>query len=257
MRYQNENFNGELDFRSNAHDTWSVESHLHEYSELLFCKSGECLAIVNGTESRLCAGELIFIPPHYVHRYDCPDGEVICAVFSNDLIPLYSKALGGRYYRPAPTEAGALSELLLRFPTLDRRDYLTVSGYLSLILARVMETAAFDKTRQGDGALYQKVISYVAEHYAEELSLASLARQFGYNEKYLSHALHELTGIHFRALVNFYRIGQAKTLLERNKDMTVATVAAECGFGAVNTFNREFRRTQLMTPSEYRRRYAQ
>ena len=257
MKYQNENFNGELDFRSNVHDTWQVDAHLHEYSEILYCEKGAGTVTVGGSVISLLEGELVWIPPNYVHRFDFPSARVICAVFSNDLIPLYIKALAGRRFCPSATDLGELREIPLRFPTLSRADYLTVSGYLNLILSRVMASADFDNARTGDGELYQKVISYVAEHYAEDISLGSVAKEFGYHEKYLSHALHELTGIHFRGLLNFYRLRHAKSLLEKNRSLTVAAVAAESGFGAINTFNREFRRACGVTPSEYRRRYAQ
>lgn len=258
MEYHNENFNGELDFRCKAHDAWQIDAHLHEYSEILFCKSGRALAYVGEREIALSENQLVWIPPNYVHRFECRDARVICAVFSSDLIPLYAKVLAGRHLRPTATDMGELCELLVRFPALSRADdCLTVSGYLNLILSRVMASADFDDARGGDGDLYQKVISYVAEHYAEDISLGGVAKEFGYHEKYLSHALHELTGIHFRGLLNFYRLRHAKSLLEKKRGLTVAAVAAESGFGAVNTFNREFRRAFGETPSEYRRRYAQ
>ena len=50
MEYQNENFNGEYDFRSRYHRDWKMGANLHEYSELLYCKSGEAYAIVNGNK---------------------------------------------------------------------------------------------------------------------------------------------------------------------------------------------------------------
>ena len=48
MEYQNENFNGEYDFRSRFHDGWQVKAHLHEYSELLYCENGNGTVTVNG-----------------------------------------------------------------------------------------------------------------------------------------------------------------------------------------------------------------
>ena len=75
----------------------------------------------------------------------------------------------------------------------------------------------------------------------------------GYNEKYLSHSLHDLTGIHFRQLLNFYRIDRAKKLLTESPSANIGAIAMECGFGALNTFNREFKRIVGMTPREYRR----
>lgn len=256
MEYHNENFNGQYDFRSRFHRGYHVPLHLHEYSELFYCKSGSGSVVIHGKRMQLQEGELIWLPPNYVHQYDFDDAEVICTVFSNDLIPLFFKTLGERYFCVCAVPMGELSEMVECLPTLSKGNLLQVVGYLNLICARVMERADFEESRPTDGVLYQRVISYLSEHYMENLTLTQVAKEFGYNVKYLSHALHDLTGIHFRRLLNFYRINRAKQLLETKRNMNIATVASESGFGALNTFNREFKSVVGMTPHAYRDFFA-
>ncbi len=257
MKYQNENFNGTCDFRSRFHDGWRVSEHLHEYSELLYCQKGEGTVIINGQEILLGEKQLVWIPPNYVHRYECGSAQVVCAVFSNDMIPFFFKALAGRYFCVSAVNADELSGILDRFYQLDREDYLTVSGYLNLVCAKVMKQSNFEGAKRTDGILYQKVISYLSEHYTEDVTLSKVAKKFGYNEKYLSHTLHELTGIHFRQLLIFYRINHAKQLLEKEKDKKITSVATESGFSAINTFHRTFKEMTGLTPSEYKRKFAE
>ena len=255
MRYQLENFNGEYDFRCRFHDGWQIGANLHEYSELLYCKQGQGIVTVNGQALTLTTGQLIWIPPNYVHKYDFPDAQVICAVFSNDLIPLFFQVLSGRYFCVKAIDMEDLSyipELLL---TLKKGDSLRISGYLNLICHKVMATAEFETGKHNDGILYQKVISYIAEHYTEDISLAQIAKLFGYNEKYLSHTLHDLTGIQFRQLLAFYRIGHAKKLLATAKNRDISDIAIDSGFSALNTFHRTFKEFTGMTPSEYRKKH--
>jgi AraC-like DNA-binding protein len=254
MEYQNENFNGEYDFRSRFHEGWYIPENLHEYSELIYCVSGSGIVTVNGKRIPLKEKELIWIPPNYIHRYDFDSSDVICAVFSNDFIPLFFRTLGDRYFCVSAVNMEQMSEVLEKFPELNKNDTLRISGYLNLICARVLERSEFEQTRHTDGILYQNVISYLSKHYTENLALSQVAKAFGYNTKYLSHTLHELTGINFRRLLNFYRINHAKKLLENAKSMNVSAVAAESGFGALNTFNREFKKLVGMTPSVYRKR---
>ncbi|MBQ8716993.1 MAG: helix-turn-helix transcriptional regulator [Clostridia bacterium] len=253
MRYHNENFNGTFDFRSKFHQNWRVELHLHEYSEILYCKKGNGYVTVNAEVIPMKGGEMVWIPPNYIHQYDFDCADVICAVFSNDFIPLFFKELGSRYFCVSAMKAGQLSEILESFPRLDGKDTLRISGYLNLIGATVMKQAGFEAARRTDGILYQKVISYISAHYMEGITLSQVAKVFGYNEKYLSHSLHDLTGIHFRQLLNFYRIDRAKKLLTESPSANIGAIAMECGFGALNTFNREFKRIVGMTPREYRR----
>ena len=118
----------------------------------------------------------------------------------------------------------------------------------------MLERSNFENARQTDGILCQKVFAYLAKNYADNVSLSQMAKTLGYNEKYLSHALHDLTGIHFRRLVSFYRINRAKKLLADSKEMNISTIATMCGFNALNTFNREFKAIVGMTPREYQHR---
>lgn len=256
MQYQLENFNGEYDFRSRFHDGWQINANLHEYSELLFCQKGTGVVTVNGQDILLKEGQLVWIPPNYVHRYDFPEAQVICAVFSNDLIPLFFKALAGRYFCVSAVDMDELSCLPGLFPALKKEDYLLVSGYLNLICAKVISRAKFESGRHSDGMLYQKVISYIADHYKEDISLKQIAKLFGYNEKYLSHTLHELTGIQFRQLLAFYRIGHAKMLLTTDQNQDITSIAMNSGFAAINSFHRTFKEMTGMTPSQYKKIYS-
>ncbi len=255
MIYQNENFGGAYDFRSGLHEGWQVDAHLHEYSEILYCRQGEGKVTVNGKALTIGRGQLIWIPPNYIHSYDCEGAEVTCAVFSNDFVPLFFRALEGRYFCPSATNMGELCETLSRFHTLKKEDYLVIGGYLQLIGARVLANAQLSEARQTDGALYQKVISYLSEHYTESISLSSVAKTFGYNEKYLSHLLHDLTNMHFSKLIALYRVEHAKHLFETEPQQSVTEVMASSGFSALNTFHRAFKEMTGCTPLEYKKRF--
>lgn len=256
MKYQSENFNGSYDFRCGYHNGWYMETHIHEYSELLYCKRGTADVFVNGKHIRLPEKNLVWIPPNSIHQYQCENADVICAVFSHDFIPLYFAETKQARPIPAAVELSDMADVLDRFHTLNKKDRFLISGYLNLIYARVLEQASFEKAAATDGVLYQKIISHLSTHFHEDISLRSLAKTFGYNEKYLSHCLHELTGVHFSKLLSLYRVEHAKKLLS-DKHNNIAGIAMQCGFSAVNTFNRTFREMTGMTPSQYRKTASQ
>lgn len=252
MKYQSENFNGSYDFRCGYHNGWYMETHIHEYSELLYCKLGTADVFVNGKHIRLPEKHLVWIPPNSIHRYQCENAHVICAVFSHDFIPLYFAETKQARPIPAAVDLSDMADILDNFHTLDKKDRFRISGYLNLICARVIGQSDFEKAGATDGVLYQKVISYIADHFSEDVSLRGLARHFGYNEKYLSHCLHALTGVHFSKLLSLYRVEHAKKLLAHSNG-SIADIAMKCGFSAVNTFNRVFKTMTGTTPSEYRK----
>ena len=257
MKYQIENFNGILDYRSRFHRSWNVGIHLHEYSEVLYCKEGQGTVLVNGCSVQLKAGQFVWLPPNYIHQYDFPDAELVCAVFSNDFVPLYFQASEGKHLVVSAIEAGNLSTILECLHTLKKEDALYISGCLNLICSEVMKRSEFSAAMQSDHVLFQKVITYLEEHCDEDITLAETARYFGYNEKYLSHTLHSLTGIHFRKLLSFYRVNHAKKLLLKSPELSVAQIAMKCGFSAINTFHRAFKDMTGMTPWEYRQKNRQ
>ena len=75
MRYQSENFNGELDFRCREHFGWRIQANIHEYSECLYCRKGSGIVTVNGEVILLREKEFVWLPPNYVHQYDCEEAD--------------------------------------------------------------------------------------------------------------------------------------------------------------------------------------
>ena len=253
MRYQNENLGGEFVFRCKMHFKWEVDMHLHEYSELLYCKSGECGVYVNGDNFILNGGEFIWVPSNYIHMYKSQNAELLCAVFSNDYVPLYNKITGEKKLKVLPISALGIEDYLDGLMKTQKDDFLKLGGFLTLICSRVFENAVLEESRAIDEILYQKVIFYISSHYTEDITLSEIAKRFGYNEKYLSHTLHELTGTHFRKLLTLYRINRAKELLSAKGNVNISAIALSCGFSALNTFHRAFKEITGVTPTQYKR----
>ena len=253
MRYQSENLGGNFVFRCKRHSHWEVDMHLHEYSEILYCEKGTCEVNVNGESFLLRENEFLWLPPNYIHMYKAENASLLCAVFSNDYVPLFYKMTGEKKLKVSAVSASGIEYLFEKTANTKAENFLTLGGCLTLICARVFENSVLEESRAIDEILYQKVISYISEHYADDVTLSDIAKRFGYNEKYLSHTLHELTGIHFRKLITIYRINKAKDMLLSKNDLNVSDIADACGFSALNTFHRAFKEITGVTPTEYKK----
>lgn len=257
LEYQTENFFGVYDFRCRKHQDFFVDSHLHEYSEILYVHRGNGDLSVNGKAIRMPEKTMIYLPPNVIHEYYCTHAEVWCAVFSNDFIPAFFQELGGERTIPAPVAVGELLPVMEALFSEEEKGKMRLAGLLNLLLEQIVKESVLTDADQGDSVLYQKVISYLSEHFREEVTLSEVAEAFGYHPKYLSAKLHGLTKMHFCRLLSLYRIGYARTLLEkREADMTITRVADESGFSSLCTFHRAFRELVGMTPSEYRDRHS-
>lgn len=253
--YQKENFNGIYDFRCRFHDGFIIESHIHEYSEILYCQNGNCDILINGKMLHLNEGEFAFIPPNYLHQYNLVDVNVICAVFSNDFIPLFFKFGKGKKLIMKNFKSEEIKCIFEELPKINPNNAILITSYLNLICNKVIEQGDFEKGTSSNSELYQRVISYLAENYNKDISLKQIAKTFGYNQKYLSYTMHSLTGIHFSDFIALYRVECARKLLA-NSEYSVAEISMRCGFSAINTFNRQFKKLTSKTPTQYRKLYS-
>ncbi len=96
-----------------------------------------------------------------------------------------------------------------------------------------------------------RVISYLHEHYREEISVAKLMRTAALSRS----SLHRLFKLHTSTTVVEYvaqlRVGNACALL-LNSQKSVAAIADEVGYRNLANFNRQFKMFKKKTPREFR-----
>ncbi|MDY0160104.1 MAG: AraC family transcriptional regulator [Bacteroidales bacterium] len=87
-----------------------------------------------------------------------------------------------------------------------------------------------------------------------DLSLDDLADAAGVNSYELSHFLNHQIDSSFYRLVNTYRVGEVKKMLNNynNNKYTLLAIAFECGFNSKSSFNRIFKEFTGFTPKEYK-----
>ncbi len=109
--------------------------------------------------------------------------------------------------------------------------------------------------------LVQKVKDlFVSEetYLSSEATLKAIASELDVNPRILSQAINENEQMNFSEFVNHYRIERAKELLiaPARKQDKIATIAFDCGFGNVTSFNVEFKSRVKLTPSQFRKQFA-
>ena len=99
--------------------------------------------------------------------------------------------------------------------------------------------------------VFSAVLTYINDHYKEEISLDTVADFSGFSRYYFSRSFRHQTGYSFKEYLCRKRLEAAMDLLTRTT-RPIRDVAAESGFGSVATFNRLFRESKGCTPSQYR-----
>ena len=102
-----------------------------------------------------------------------------------------------------------------------------------------------------DRPMAERVVEYIEQNYANELSLSDVAAAFGYTAAHFTTAFRRSTGIPVTAWIIRRRVLAARTLLGR-ADVSVAFACDAAGFNDMCYFTRQFQRHVGVTPGRFR-----
>ena len=100
------------------------------------------------------------------------------------------------------------------------------------------------------------ITRYMQEHLAEEISLPVLAEEFHLNAQYISQLFKSKIGVDFLAYPINIRMEHAKKLL-LTTPLSIAEVSEQSGYGDYRVFTKTFKRSEGITPSQYRRDFLE
>jgi len=124
-------------------------------------------------------------------------------------------------------------------------------AYVVKIIEKALELReSVASNRYGD--VVDAVIKYIDENYAdEELSLNLLASHVNFSPNHLSMVFSQQTGQTFIKYLTDYRMNKAKELLKCTGKRS-SVIAMEVGYKDSHYFSYLFKKTQGMTPTQYR-----
>ncbi|MED5020126.1 helix-turn-helix domain-containing protein [Paenibacillus chibensis] len=107
-------------------------------------------------------------------------------------------------------------------------------------------TEAPDRKQQFD-----EILDYIRTHYNEELSIEYFAEQMNMSAGHFSRMFKEEVGEKYVEYIAKYRISKAKQFLLET-DLKIDDIAEQIGYWGRNSFIRNFRRYEGITPAKYR-----
>lgn len=156
----------------------------------------------------------------------------------------------------AAVEAGAAqSEVLgLRFQHLTElaliEDEEQLSSWLRGSVVRIFEVVERHQTAALPSTV-ARALKIIREESGGELTRTAVARKAGVSPSHLAELLQERTGRSFTELVREARIDRACELL-RSTELSMAEIAADCGFCDQSYFTHVFQKLKSETPKQYR-----
>lgn len=104
--------------------------------------------------------------------------------------------------------------------------------------------------------LYHDIVDYVKRNIHKNLTVGCIAKEFGYNEKYLSHMFGQISGLTLKQFILQSKIGEANFLLS-DTNMQIAEISNTLGFSDCHNFMKCYKKITGLTPTEYRNSFSQ
>lgn len=250
-----------------------VALHHHDFFEVYFFLSGSVQYNIENRSYLLTPGDVLLISPMELHQpMFGPEHKVYeRIVLWVDKQFLEGFSLPGQEFthcfdttRPGHTnllrpEGVArqfleflLTQLLAEQDSTDQFQEIAALTYLGQILIALnrlaVQSSREESVSASNSAVYN-VLSYINEHYREDLSLDHLANQFFISKYHLSREFQRLVGTSVHRYIVQKRLVMAKQMLSEGRPSS--EVYQHCGFGDYSNFYRAFKAEYQISPKDY------
>ena len=228
--------------------------HFHSHIEFYIVKSGKIEIMINDQKKVLTGGEISVAFSYDAHGYrSVEESEAIYLIIPldrcQDVLPeLSSKRLASPFINDKKT-----FEILRAAAEgiMESKNEISKKGHIYTILGAIFDRMTDkDQSSPAQHSFSADILIHISKNFKEELTLPSLAREFGFSPSYLSRSFRETFGISFVRYLTTLRLREAVLLLRSGK-MSVTECALESGFGSMRSFYRAFFDEFGCTPKEY------
>ena len=247
--------------RSKCENDWHSLPHSHYCAELFYIMSGKGFFRVESQQFPIHPGDLVMVNPCVLHtELSFVDNPLEYIVMGIDGVQFQQDDSQERRFFHLPAcevsdDYRFYLETILRECAGRSEDYLEVCAGLTqvfLVLLRRLSHRSLSVSRARSTSECARVKQYMDEHFAENISLDTLAALSHMNKHYLVHAFNKEVGCSPISYLLARRIAESKHLLE-NSNNSVSQVSLRLGFSSPSYFSQRFKKAVGITPLEYRR----
>ena len=252
--------NYEFFTQSNEAHSIACNAHIHNAIELLYVIKGNYRVVLDGDEHFIGKGDLILFCSNAIHHVftgdDTENEYYVIKITPSALFAFNNK--NSRFLWRADELAvngmkAALDALIEEYSSPGYATEVAMKARIISLLVTVMrqDDHSSSEHRSEIVRIVYSAMTYVREHYAEDIDEYSLASALGVSYSYFSRSFRRVTGKSFKNYLTHTRIDRAAQLLCR-EGISVSDVAARCGFNSVSYFIRVFRTVTGRTPNNFK-----
>ena len=224
---------------------------------LMYIRCGELSLTFEGSTQRVTSGHFVLLDCYKLHSYSTAKGwECIWCHFDG----ITARA----YYNCVVSRLGNVFSMPDTYPVLSKLNAILkifagaalvqeplLSKYLTDILTEFLLYTPMNVHSRNDAAMAEEIITYINEHFKEDISVEELALRAGLSQYHFIRTFKRETGFTPHEYLVNTRIATAKYLL-KNSQLPVKDICFAVGFSGESVFCGAFKRHQGMTPMQYR-----
>ena len=240
---------------------WHSVPHTHNHMELFYIVGGRGQFLIQDQLYPVNANNLVIINPNVPHTEVSLNAQpleyIVLGIEGVELAS--SEQSNGRFSMLDHFESVEISGCLrniLREMEQKSTGYEDVcQAYMEILIIRLMRSTALSVPMQPQQISANRqcaaVKRYIDQHFKETLTLDQLAEEAHMNKFYLSHAFKQEFGVSPINYLISCRIEESKYLLAET-DLSISQIAQLLNFSSPSYFSQVFRRTQGVSPVEFR-----
>lgn len=243
---------------------WQSLPHTHHFTELFYVIRGKGSFLVENETITVAENDLVVVNPHVEHTEMSLDAQpleyVVFGVegLSYDFMKEQSLSnYGLLHYTEDQKRTLNFSQLILREISEKRPGYEFIChAVLEMLLIYIARSYRMDAQTQTSEPHMSKECAaakrYLDNHYAQNITLDSLADATHINKYYLAHTFTGYLGMSPINYLTQKRLSVAMELLT-STNHSIAEIASSTGFVSQSYFSQAFKKSVGMAPLQYRK----
>ena len=252
-----------------------LESHTHEYFEVILTETDQIMHVINGVEEMLPAGSLVLVRPGDVHKL-WYDGEFcfISLNFSKEIFERLMEYLDDKslyqyllecfkspVIQVTETERRVLFGQIIRAGQLqnDEKNRGGYNGafYMRRTLLDIFITYLSKEKRESMEEMpdwFRQMLRQMEEHINFSCGVQRMEEISGRSIGHIARTMQKHLGLSPTEYVNTLRVQYAASLL-MHSNIKILDIVLECGFQSESYFYQLFHDQMGMSPRQYRKRH--
>ena len=232
--------------------------HYHPDFEVYYLTDGICRYFIHNKTYRLTAGDIVVIPPGFIHKviYESDSHSRMLFNCTADFIPPSVHKVLHRitYFAQTPETAKSIASVYRKIreaaakPDEFWEDSLRC--FVSQLFLFMAKSSVHPISRPVGSPFVEKAIDYIRANYMYRLTLPETAGHCAVSPEHLSRVFKRETGFGFNEYLNLYRLKKAESILKSGHVGSISQVASLCGFSDSNYFSNAYKKMYGITPSK-------